>query len=77
MKGKAEMTEFVHLEKRSLRGGIVAMFQYLKGGYKEEGDPLFTGSHLEKTRNNGNKLLLGRSWLDTGIKFSTMKTTSH
>ena len=41
------------LEKRRLRGDLVTMFQYLKGGYKEDGDSLFTGSHTEKMRGNG------------------------
>ncbi|KAK4818612.1 hypothetical protein QYF61_016583 [Mycteria americana] len=48
------------LEKRRLRGDLITMFQYLKGGYKEDGDSLFTRSHLEKTRGNECKLLLGR-----------------
>lgn len=77
MKGKVETTGFVPFEKRSLRGDVIAMFCYLRGCYKEEGDPIFTRSYVEKTRNNGNKLLMGRFWLDIGIKFSTMKTTSR
>lgn len=32
LKGKAEKTVFVHLEKISLRESVMAMFQYLKGG---------------------------------------------
>ncbi|KAK4832290.1 hypothetical protein QYF61_021689 [Mycteria americana] len=47
------------LEKRRLRGDLIIMFQYLKAGYKEDGDSLFTRSHMEKTRGNGYKLLLG------------------
>ncbi|KAK4810858.1 hypothetical protein QYF61_008830 [Mycteria americana] len=53
------------------------MFQYLKGGYKEDGDSLFTRSHMEKTRANGSKLLLGRFRLDTRGKFFTMRTISR
>ncbi|KAK4832113.1 LOW QUALITY PROTEIN: hypothetical protein QYF61_020740 [Mycteria americana] len=64
------------LEKRRLRGDLITMFQYLKGGYKEDGDSLFTRSHMEKTRGNGYKLLLGRSRLDTRGKFVTMRTIS-
>ena len=48
------------LEKRRLRGDLITMFQYLKGGYKEGGDSLFTRSHMEKMRDNGYKLPLGR-----------------
>ena len=65
------------LEKRRLRGDLITMFQYLKGGYKEDGDSLFTRSHMEKTRGNGYKLLLGRFRLDTRGKFFTMRTISH
>ena len=48
------------LEKRRLRGDLITMFQYLKGGYREDVDSFFTGSHTEKMRGNGYKLLLGR-----------------
>ncbi|KAK4825715.1 LOW QUALITY PROTEIN: hypothetical protein QYF61_002133 [Mycteria americana] len=65
------------LEKRRLRGDLVTMFQYLKGGYKENGDSLFTRSHMEKMRGNGSKLHLGRFQLDTRGKFFTMRTISH
>ncbi|KAK4812701.1 hypothetical protein QYF61_013726 [Mycteria americana] len=64
------------LEKR-LRGHLIIVFQYLKGGYKKDGDSLFTRSHVEKTRSNGYKLLLGRFQLDTRGQFFTVRTTSH
>ena len=53
------------------------MFQYLKNGYKEDGDSLFTRSHLEKMRRDGYKLLLGTFQLDTRGKFFTVRTVSH
>ncbi|KAM9649111.1 uncharacterized protein ACIBXB_011590 [Morphnus guianensis] len=65
------------LEKRRLRGDLITMFQYLKGGYKEDGDSLFTRSHMEKTLGNGYKLLLRRFQLDTRGRFFTMRTISH
>ncbi|PKU45151.1 hypothetical protein llap_4556 [Limosa lapponica baueri] len=43
------------LEKRSLRGDLIAMFQYLKDGYREDGDSLFARSQMEKMRDNGYK----------------------
>ncbi|PKU49642.1 hypothetical protein llap_26 [Limosa lapponica baueri] len=67
---------FFSLEKRRLRGDLITMFQYLKGGYRE-GDCLFTRSHMEKTRGNRYKLLLGTFQLDTRGKFFTMRTISH
>lgn len=41
------------LEIRRLRGDLTTVSQYLKDGYKEDGDCLFTGSHREKGRGNG------------------------
>lgn len=64
------------LEKRKLRGDII-IFQFLKCGCKEDGDTFSTRSHKEMMRGNGHKLFLGRFWLDTGRKFSTMRTISH
>ncbi|KAK4813949.1 hypothetical protein QYF61_003110 [Mycteria americana] len=53
------------------------MFQYFKSGCKEDGDSLFTRSHMEKTRSKGYKLLLRTFRLDTRGKFFTMTTISH
>ena len=41
------------LEKRRLRGELITMFLYLKGGYKEDGGSLFTRSHMEHRRSDG------------------------
>jgi len=65
------------LGKRRFRGDLITMFLYLKGDYKEDGDSLFTRSHMEKTRSNGYKLLLGRFQLHTRGKFFRMRTISH
>ncbi|PKU48493.1 hypothetical protein llap_1234 [Limosa lapponica baueri] len=65
------------LEKRRLKGHLYHHVEYLKGGYEEDEDSLFTRSHMEKRRGNGYELLLGRFQLDTSGKFFTMRTTSH
>ena len=65
------------LGKGRLWGDLIPMFQYLKGGYKEEGDSLLTRSHMEKMVGNGYKLLLGRFQLGTRRKIFTLRTISH
>lgn len=54
------------LEKRMLRGDLITVFHYLKGDKEEGRDSLFTNSHMEKLRENGYKLSLGRFQLDRG-----------
>ena len=41
------------LENRRLRGHLIADFQYLKRGYKKEGDRLFSRVCCDGTRGNG------------------------
>lgn len=38
------------LEKRRLRTDLITEFWYLKDGYKEDGDRLFTRNNIERTR---------------------------
>lgn len=40
-------------EKEGLGETVSPLFWYLNGGYKEEGDILFIGSHMEKMKGNG------------------------
>ena len=57
------------LEKRRLRGELIAAFQDLQGASKQEGRQLFERGDKSRTRGNGLKLKEGRLRLDVRGKF--------
>ncbi|CAM4633199.1 unnamed protein product [Lepidochelys kempii] len=52
------------LQKRRMRGDLIAAFNYLRGSSREDGSRLFSVVEEDRTRSNGLKLQWGRFKLD-------------